>query len=152
MHDQKSQLWLSRFELNTPADLRFQLASSSSSGTSTGSPSSTSKPSGDSNNGWSQGAIVGVVIAAVAIVVAIIVGWWRPEQCLGLISCGLCYDRDENKRRSHSQNGFPLSNMGYQPPQPPQNIHSNFNNSNNYLHNGGYHNPGGYAPMGPVYR
>ena len=156
MHDQKSQLWLSRSELNTPADLCSQAASSSPSGTSADSPSSTSKPSGDSNNGWSQGVIAGVVVAAVAIVVAIIVAWWKPHQCLWLISCGMFGHRHTNIRPSHSQNGIPLSNMGpppyYRPHQPPQNFHINFNNSNNHLHNGGYHNPGGYAPMGPVYR
>ena len=142
------------------ADLRFQAASSSPSGTSgdgtsTNNPSSSNSSSG-SNNGWSQGVIAGVVVAAVAIVVAIIVAWWKPHQCLWLISCGTCGHYHAVKPPSYSQNEIQLSHMGpshpYQPAQPPQNFHFNFNNSNNHLQNGGYGNQNGYEQMGPIYR
>ena len=139
------------------ADSDFQTASSPSS-TSIGNPASTSKPSSDSNNGWSQGAIAGVVVAAVAIVVAVVVAWWKPHQCLWLITCGMCGYRHSQQRPIPSQNGIPLSNMGhaqpYQPPHPPQNYHLNFNYSNNHLQSGGYSNgyANGYAQVGPIYR
>lgn len=156
-----SQLQTSNTRVSALADLRFQAASSSLpsgtsiDGTSNDNPSSTSKSSSNSNNGWSQGVIAGVVVAAVAIVVAIIVAWWKPHQCLWLISCGTCGHQYSKKGPNSSQNGFQLSNMGpsqpYQPPQPPQNFHFNFNNSNNHLQNGGYGNGNGYGQMGPIY-